>query len=326
MDGCFTRVSLPIAVYAAHFSVASSVTLPEYLGSAVRGAFGHALKKTVCVTRQKQCETCMLYRTCPYSYIFETPPPVNTEKMRRYTSAPHPFVFDLPLSNNDELKHSTLVIGFSLFGRGNQFLPYVLHALEEAGKQGIKHINLQLIRLEQRTDLTGKWDTIFTPGGTLAPSPALSPSIPPCPAQVTLHFDTPLRLKREGRNVTPAQFEFADFFINLMRRISMLEYFHADNTQESDYAKLAETARAVAFTHKALHWHDWKRYSSRQQTTMSMGGLIGSVQLNMADMDAFWPWIWLGQWTHAGKASSMGLGKYRIETATSLPQQTNTAQ
>jgi CRISPR/Cas system endoribonuclease Cas6 (RAMP superfamily) len=25
------------------------------------------------------------------------------------------------------------------------------------------------------------------------------------------------------------------------------------------------------------------------------------------------PWLWLGQWLHAGKNATMGLGKYRLE-------------
>ena len=74
----------------------------------------------------------------------------------------------------------------------------------------------------------------------------------------------------------------------------------------------------VQFTSQQLKWFDWTRYSSRQHTEMNMGGLIGSVQLDMQDLDDFWPYLWLGQWTHAGKGTSMGMGAYTIKS-TSLP-------
>jgi CRISPR/Cas system endoribonuclease Cas6 (RAMP superfamily) len=51
---------------------------------------------------------------------------------------------------------------------------------------------------------------------------------------------------------------------------------------------------------------------------MQMGGILGSFLLNGEELADFWPYLWLGQWTHAGKGATMGLGRYRIVTA-SLP-------
>jgi len=45
---------------------------------------------------------------------------------------------------------------------------------------------------------------------------------------------------------------------------------------------------------------------------VKMGGLIGEIGLEGADLEPFWPYLWLGQWTHAGKGVVMGLGRYRI--------------
>lgn len=44
-----------------------------------------------------------------------------------------------------------------------------------------------------------------------------------------------------------------------------------------------------------------------------MGGLVGSFALAGAALDRFWPLLWLGQWAHAGKGCSMGLGRYVLE-------------
>ena len=320
-----TPPALPVAQYRARFSVEASRQFPKYLGSAVRGAFGHALKKAVCVTRLERCEACLLYRSCPYSYIFETPPPLTARKMRLYTAAPHPYVFEAPFSRDADPDAENLHIGFTLFGRGNQFLPYVLYALEEAGKRGIggKRIPVLLDVVEQRVDwMSQDWKVIYQPGETMEPLPPFIPLIPPVPDSVTLHFETPLRLRRDEHNVAPDGFQFADLFVTLMRRISMLTYFHTDCAHETEFSQLAARAREIAFADQNLQWYDWTRYSSRQKTTLQMGGLIGSVHLDTPDLESFWPYLWLGQWTHVGKATSMGLGRYRIEAAASLRART----
>jgi hypothetical protein len=100
----------------------------------------------------------------------------------------------------------------------------------------------------------------------------------------------------------------------------MLTYFHADTPLETDFAALTETARAVSIDSEELSWYDWTRYSSRQDTTMDMGGLLGRFELDGAVLAPFWPYLWLGQWTHAGKGTSMGLGRYALH-ATSLSEQ-----
>ena len=317
--------ALPVAQYRARFSVEASRQFPKYLGSAVRGAFGHALKKAVCVTRLERCEACLLYRSCPYSYIFETPPPLTARKMRLYTAAPHPFVFEVPFSSDLDPGAENLDIGFTLFGRGNQFLPYVLYALEEAGKRGIggKRIPVLLEVAEQRVDWMGQdWRVIYQPDEILEPLPPFIPLIPPVPDSVTLHFETPLRLRRDEHNVRPDNFHFADLFVTLMRRISMLTYFHSDSAHETEFSQLTARAREVEFTSQDLVWYDWTRYSSRQKTTMPMGGLMGTVHLDSSNLEPFWAYLWLGQWTHVGKATSMGLGRYWVGTDASLRAQT----
>ncbi len=86
---------LPISEFRFEFHQEERTTLPTFAGSTWRGAFGHALKCTVCVVRDTACTDCMLYRSCAYPYIFETPPPPDAAKMRHYTNAPHPFVLGI---------------------------------------------------------------------------------------------------------------------------------------------------------------------------------------------------------------------------------------
>src|SRR5690242_8725929 len=87
---------LTYARFSAVFAPSASLPLPAYTGSMFRGAFGMALKQAVCVTRTYDCPSCLLKERCLFPYIFETPPPPDARVMRKYTAAPHPFVFEPP--------------------------------------------------------------------------------------------------------------------------------------------------------------------------------------------------------------------------------------
>lgn len=312
---------LPLSRYRLYFKPQGPLRLPEYAGSAWRGAFGHALKQAVCVTRMKNCIECMLYRTCPYPYIFATPPPADADKMRKYTDVPHPYVIHM-LATQREDEYG---LGLSVFGRANQHLGYFIHALTKAAAEGVGRTAFTLLRVEQANNtIPDTWREIYLPGGALmadAPTPA---SLPPLPAAMRLHFHSPLRLRRQAHYVDATSFCFADLFGSLLRRISMLTYFHTETPLETDFAGLKAQARALDFSHTELRWQDWTRYSARQKTTMEMGGLIGTATLETQNLQAFWPYLWLGQWTHAGKGTVMGLGQYRIEMLASLPNRTTT--
>ena len=93
MSSASDQPVLQLARYHLVFQSADSLRLPEYTGSAWRGVFGHALKKLVCVTREPACPGCLLYRSCVYPYIFETPPDPAVGQLTKYTAAPHPYKY-----------------------------------------------------------------------------------------------------------------------------------------------------------------------------------------------------------------------------------------
>lgn len=305
---------IPIKTYRFFFTTESVVRLPAFPGSAWRGAFGHALKKTVCIVRNTPCNQCMLKNACAYSYIFETPPPANAEKMRKYTAAPHPFVLQFPVTAS--VSDAIYTLDVILFGHGQRYFPYIVHALQTAGQDGIGG-HRQSYNLQKIDDINrqGLGETIYQNGELKPQQSAESPLIPAMPCRIEITFHTPLRIKQDSKNVTAREFNFGAFFGNLLRRISMITYFHTDTPLETDFAALTAKARSVQFASQELKWYDWTRYSSRQQTEMNMGGLIGSVHLDMRGLEAFWPHLWLGQWTHAGKGTSMGMGAYTIQPA-----------
>jgi len=299
--------NLPIGRYRAVFASEAPPRFSDFPGNAWRGALGHALRRSVCVTRQPECKDCLLYRSCLYPYFWETPPHVGAEKMRKYETAPHPFVLDW-----DEAE--PLRLDFTLLGQANRHLPVFIHALTQAaaGPRGVSGNVLELVSVAQTTSIDGAdWRRVFTPGQPLEALPVHAFQPPPVPAECALEILTPLRVKREGRHVGPRDFTFADLFGNLLRRVSMLTYFHTETPLETDFRALKEAARQVA-AKADLEWLEHSRYSKRQQAAMQLGGVVGRLTLVDVDLSPFWPYLWLGQFTHAGNGATMGLGRYRV--------------
>ena len=137
------RPGLPLARYRVRFrehppegvpSLASPRT--RYLGFAWRGVFGRALRKTVCVTRLPACDPCALLRSCPYPFLFESRTPPGAEKLTRYPHTPGPYVLEPADPRFDTGEDGMVNLGVTLFGPANDHLPYVVHALDRAGRGG----------------------------------------------------------------------------------------------------------------------------------------------------------------------------------------------
>lgn len=136
-------------------------------------------------------------------------------------------------------------------------------------------------------------------------------------AGLALHIHTPLRLQHQGRPLRPSQLTPRVLVAAVARRAALVLEFHAGQTQwGAQVPQLVQMAEALR-DERDLHWHDWTRYSSRQQQEMTLGGVMGRWVLRGSPetLAALWPWLWLGQWLHAGKNATMGLGGYTLEIA-----------
>lgn len=125
----------------------------------------------------------------------------------------------------------------------------------------------------------------------------------------TISLLTPMRFRFDG-HITD-KIEFHVLIRNLLRRISSLSYFHCGEKFQVDFKGLIEKSSAVMLVKSDIHWYDWKRYSTRQEEWMSLGGVTGAVSYE-GDLSDFMLLLNLGEYVHVGKGTSFGLGKYEI--------------
>lgn len=311
---------IPLARYRFHCRATSPIIFPRYAGSAWRGAFGHALKHTVCVTRLRNCCQCLLWRSCAYSYLFETPPPQGASMLRKYPAAPHPFLIHPEATNARRYAAGEeFSADLTLIGRANAQLPYVIHAWRKMGQTGIGagRGRFTLEAVSQLVSSEG-WQEVYRDGGTLAAQPPLvPPAISRPEGRCALVLETPVRIQHRERLMGVEEFSFQGLLAALLRRLSLLSYFHGPGPLQADFRTLVDQAGGVRALETDLVWYDWERYSNRQQTRMRMGGLLGRVVFDSHALAPFWPWLAAGQAVHVGKGTVMGLGRYRIEAVSS---------
>ena len=205
-----------------------------------------------------------------------------------------------------------------LFGEINKNLPCIIHALKQAdtfpvgkrinGKKG--SLSLQEVRKDGKTVYSDHEQTICTEDLC---SELKVPSLNEHKKQnmkLKIHLITPLRLK--FRNRLKADLPFHVFVRAVLRRISSLFACYGEGEPELDYRGLIKRAESVRIVESSIRWFDWKRYSSRQDQTMLMGGIIGSVTYE-GNIAEFVPLIELCEKLHIGKQTSFGLGKIKME-------------
>ena len=305
-------MAIPLQRYTFHGRWTSEARLPEYLGSALRGAFGWALKKSSCALRNQECATCILRQRCAYAWVFET---------ERYTDSadgnvnarPHPFVLQ-PGANTAGTQQAGTPWEFSLLliGQGIDFLPHIVYSVQQMGeagigaatRQGLGRFTLERIFADDAPVFTGDSGRLehWQEPATLAL--AEPPTEPVQAVRVTLH--TPLRLKQA--NVLQRDLPFHGLIRAALRRISALEKAYGQGEPPLDYRGLVRDAERVETEVSTLCWQDLKRYSNRQQQKVSLSGLAGTV-VYRGDLNEFVPLLEYASRVNLGKQTVFGLGQ-----------------
>ena len=300
--------SLPIARYQFTFTVTEPIQLPEYAGSTLRGAFGWALRKIACMTKQAECKGCPLYRTCPYTNIFETPAPTEHE-LQKFSQVPNGYMIEPP-DWGEKVYFSGEKLQFSLvlFGRLIDQLPLIAFAFKRAFEYNVGRGKAHLLDISAFNENAEKFEPILVNGNIIEHHKSVK--FPECfTNNAEIEISTPLRLQENSKPLNEKEINVERFFISLAKRIALLSEFHF-KPFDLDFESLKNQIAQIE-DKKYLKWQDWTRYSSRQDQKMKLGGVVGKWQFKNLSLELS-KLLYIGQWLHCGKNATFGLGKYRI--------------
>jgi hypothetical protein len=192
----------------------------------------------------------------------------------------------------------------TLLASAEPAVPYALRALLSAAANGLTARRIPLECVAIRDVATG---LPVDPSGPL-PDPA-SLACPPRPDAVRVRMTTPLRIRLGGDLLTGRSLSPGHLVMAAVRRLRALGL--------AVPPPLAEGARAesplLRFADARFGWLETTRFSTRQNTAMQLGGIVGEATLDLRQASHAWPLLWAGSVLHLGKGASMGFGRLELE-------------
>jgi hypothetical protein len=255
---------------------------PFFCGSMLRGAFGVALKRVVCINPSYSCDGCFAKDSCLYYSFYEQK---NSFHKYRITS---------------KLGMENLKFSIYLFEDSTDELPYVLSAikkaLEEIGLGREKEpVKISEISVNEKPIYRGE---DFLPINGITPNEFELDEIH---SNIKIEFKMPLRIKQNNQ-FAKNNISLPHLIINIHNRYRELK--------ELSYKKLGFKVEGE-IVKSNLRYLDLYRYSNRQRSKMKLGGIIGDITIKGVDAKSFY-YLKLGEVIGAGKQTVFGLGDYEI--------------
>lgn len=295
--------------------------LPPFKGFALRGGFGYAFRKAVCSTRRNECPGCLVEKSCPYAYLFET-----TAGDEEVATIPRPFLFEPPLEKRTVYETGEEIsFGLTLFGKGQDFLPYFVLAFQMLGEMGLgkTRAKFELERVTAISYMAEEKEIYHRENGALRSEhypitwEMIKRRSQDFAAPIEIWFLTPARLKADAHFQTNITFEL--FVRTLLRRFTQLVAYHNHLDGTVNYKKIIRLA-AMVDSRAATPWSEMERFSRRQQTRMKMGGITGTMVVNGENLPAFLPLLLWGEIIHVGKNTVFGLGQMKVVSGSEKSQ------
>ncbi len=290
---------LPVHVLEIEAEIDNDFILPRFAGSMFRGVLGWSLKR-ICSPQD-------------YAYLFET-----TSQAPGQSMASRPFVVIPPLYERLLEKGDRFRFSVRLFGEGCNYFAKVLKAIELGGKRGLggqrigfsikKIILKEGLRSWVYFDESRKRNPLFEPLPVSLGS--FSPHLPDQPVStIAIDFITPTRLIFRGERVTNPEFHI--ILRATFRRFNSLLQHHGRSGLRLDVKKHLEQAQTISTDFQGT-WFDWRRSSARQKHRHIMGGITGRAIYRGEFLPEWLAMLGAGQVTHIGKATTFGMGQYRL--------------
>lgn len=252
-----------------------------FLGSTLRGAFGVALKKVVCINPSFECEGCFASNNCLFHDFYES------------KNRAHEYRFSKELGSKD------YDFSLYLFESATDKLPYVLSALHkmlhetglgvERKKYQIKSITCNDIKVYE----DGKFNLEKTKIDTVNVSNPHS--------NLRLKLITPLRIKSENK-LERNTIDLKQILQSIQNRLCELKNEEKTKLIFEPHYKLIKSD---------INFLDLSRYSNRQKTKMKFGGLIGEMIFDEVDPQSF-QLLKIAEIIGVGKQTVFGLGEVKI--------------
>jgi hypothetical protein len=297
----------------------TAIELSGFKGSALRGAWVSHLRTLYCA--QRDAADPLHQAMCPVCFLLSRETGHGDDR--------RPYAFVPPVTEQTLFPPGErLTFGISLFGNTVQFLPYLVLAVNQMGRQqGLgraihpppgdgsrirrersergerrwRRGTFRLVGISEHNPFRGDERSLLAEGATMVHMPAL----PVTAAQVAeaadrtatqlaagnalaIRFVTPTRIV-QGRDLVHRPL-FAPLMARLLDRVGALRCQYAGDPRldMGEKARLLTLADRVALVQDDTRWWDVHGHSSRLDREQPLGGFVGRA-VYRADEPAVWP-------------------------------------
>lgn len=300
----FPYGALTIHSLSIRLRLEQEMLLPPYKGSTYRGLLGHALIRAYCPLRQEACAECRRRDACPYPNLFKP------HVLHPAGGVPAPYLVDPSFDQRTRFQRGDEVtFVLRLFGAALRWLPFVLAALCKAGDRGAlgsRRSRFAMVEPSPPDDATepSAWGVSAPDGLQSARAEDLQGGNLAIGA---VRVVTPLKLREGG--AIQGEVRGDTFLKAVERRLRALYRFHGQDTEERP--KAWEELPFLRLGRSDLRWVVLERHSYTHADPMNIGGWVGTLAVEEHNAQAA-SLLQVGQWTHVGKNTVYGCGKYRI--------------
>ena len=290
----------------------TEITLGRFIGNTIRGGFGYSFRDISCIDREKGfCSHCTHAGDCIYNRFFESKLQVTGPGIKS-SEIPRPYLFDwLPGGRQTVSRREIFEIRLTLIGKSIPHLPIFIKAFNRLGRSGFGYMDKKFSVLEVLQEYPSK-KVIYEGLDEAMKLPEegyLDESFPANCRELTVVMVTPMRIKYNGKLASDIHFHF--LLRSLIHRLTFISGQWCGIRIDYDWKKMIEKAGEVGVKEKNTGWVDLERHSTRQNSSMKMGGVVGTITYK-GELEELLPLITLGAHLHAGKNTTFGLGRYIV--------------
>ncbi len=310
-------ISIKSGTFKFFIEFNSDGVLPKFRGSTIRGAIGYQLKKTVCHTRKKNCDECIVSQDCIYKTVFEGMPPDDREILRKYPTIPQPFILDVSPSDDRNIKSGdSYCFSMRLFGKAISHLPYIVYSLIEIGKKGLgkDRIPFTLKKVVQELQ-NGDNKELYTRQNSNMTKPETENLIyknntnENYDGKLEIEFITPAKYRHKGSLSSDTSFDI--LFKTIARRTRIMAYFYGDIHEDIFDNSILNISEKIKTINDDTHLSQFTRISGRQNRKIKMSGVVGKTVYE-GNFTGLMPFLKAAEVLHVGKNTTFGFGKVNI--------------
>lgn len=281
----------------------------QFPGFVLHGVLGRKLRQFSCALKRESCEGCPLLSHCAYAFFFISHRPLAKDVLPGRQQMPHPWAIRLGRDFDGQPQVSELEIALVLFGHAVQSAHILLLALQEAGKDGILDGRVPYgVHAVQLNGVDWDGDPVKQDEHVRKGKAWRFQLKDELSKAYRISLLSPLRLKVKGKYAD--QFQSRDLFRAAQERLSALCSLYGQS--ETNEAEIFISSQNH-IVRQDLKWLDYSRWSSRQRTTMKLGGVVGEIEMRGLSEPRQTCLLKGSELAGLGKNTSFGLGELRVE-------------